>query len=225
MENPVKTINNITEELKKKYSNQKIILFLDEIQPSKKSNQINFDMSKLETSSPEIDLLMAINPLDTQEHSRGKFQIKPPKTTNTLAKQLLQRHRNSYEIGLFLEHYKSIAEGFRSILSPIKDKSLNSDMLPKGRLPIWIQRTWTHSDCDILELIKSDYLLGQEHVTVLSEKKETTTIWCNQNGFRHIEDKFPWGIEDQVVVSINNSPGPEALSRARNGLIIVTDKG
>ena len=209
----------------KKHRDKKVILFLDEVQPCKVHEDINFDMSDLDISYANIDLLMAINPQDIREHSRGKFQIKPPKGTNTLAKQLLNRHRNSYENGLFLEHYKFIVEGFRSILNPSKDKSLVLDLLPQGRLPTWIQRTPYVSDCNILEFIKNEYVLDNETVTVLSRKSEATTNLCIQNGFRHIEDQYPWGIEDQVVVSINNSPGPEALSRARNGLIIVTDKG
>ena len=66
-----------------KFSDHKVILFLDEIQPSKETNQIYFDMSRLEISHSNIDLVMAINPQDIREHSRGKFQIKPPKDTNT----------------------------------------------------------------------------------------------------------------------------------------------
>ena len=42
----------------------------------------NFDMSKLDNSCPSINLLMAINPQNAQEHSGGKFQIKSNRPIN-----------------------------------------------------------------------------------------------------------------------------------------------
>ena len=68
----------------------------------------------------------------------------------------------------------------------------------------------------------------KEHATILRYKEnesEEIAQWCDQNGCRYITDKYPWGIEDQVVVIFNSSPGPEALSRARNCLIMVTTDG
>ena len=224
----VSTINNVTKALSKKHRDKKVILFLDEVQPCKDHEDINFDMSDLDISYANIDLLMAINPQDTL--SKGKFNINPPKAIYTLTKQLIHRHRNSYVNGIFLEHYKSITETFRGILNPFNDKSLDPNLLPTGRLPIWIQRSPQVPDRTILELIKKEYMSDKEHATILSYKENESEIeeiaqWCDQNGCRYITDKYPWGIEDQVVVIFNSSPGPEALSRARNCLIMVTTDG
>ena len=220
----VSTINNVTKALSKKYRDKKVILFLDEVQPCKYHEEINFDMSDLDISYANIDLLMAINPQDTL--SKGKFNINPPKAIFTLTKQLIHRHRNSYVNGIFLEHYKSITETFRGILNPFYDKSLDPNLLPSGRLPIWIQRSPQVPDRQILDLIKREYMSDKEHATILTYKEsEEIAQWCDQNGCRYIGDKYPWGIEDQVVVIFNSSPGPEALSRARNCLIMVTIKG
>ena len=237
-DNAVSTINEVTIQLRKKYyhddQEQKILLFLDEIQPCKNNYDINFNMSDLDTSIPCIDLLLAINPQDIQ--NRGKFQIIPPKCKNTISQQLFNRHRNNYENGVFLEHYKSIIETFRGILNPSMDRSLDPSILPLGRLTVWmqVQKGAQISYQDILEFIKKDYVFDKEHVTVLNNKDdnqkdaqncEGITQWCLQNGFRYINDRFPWGIEDNIVVSFNNSPGPEGLSRARNSLIMVTQQG
>ena len=225
----MKTINYVIKVLSDKYREQKIILFLDEIQPHKEIDDINFDMTDLLISCRNVDLLLAINPQEKCEKNKGKFQVNPPKNDNILAKQLLNRHRNNYENGVFLEHYKSVSETYRGILNPFKDICLNKELLPKGKLPVWIQRGEEVSDLKILEFIEKGNLIEKnEHVTILSDlpvQSENIAQWCLKNGFRYINDAFPWGIEDEVVIIFNSSPGPEGLSRSRINLIMVTVEG
>ena len=49
--------------------------------------------------------------------------------------------------------------------------------------------------------------------------------WCKDHKWRCIEAGKVVGSEDQIIITYNFPPGPEHISRARNGLVMVTTKG
>ena len=121
------------------YKDQHNILLMDEIRPTNdKSFTVHrSDWSKIDTSTKNIDFLIALNPRG--EDFRCTYQVIPPKDPNTLSQQLFHRHRNCYEIALLIEHFKPIFINAFGILDSTQD-ILDKSMLPMGRLPIWIER-------------------------------------------------------------------------------------
>ena len=224
---PVRTINSIIDKLSQNEDDQNIIL-LDEIIPYKceRSTENAFDLTLLNTSKSNVHLLLAVNPSPMLGGFNKKITILPPINENTLAYQLHMKHRNALEIGIFLEHYKSFYE--RGCLDSSQDIPLDKTVLPAGRYPVWIQRSKNVSYESVLELIKSDHVLEHESVTLLYEYSIKPNIlqWCSHNNWKCIKDLEFYGCEDQVIVTFDiGYLMPEQVSRAKNGLIILTTKG
>ena len=108
--NPVRTINSIIGKLSENQEIQTIFL-LDEIIPNKSSSgssSEHFSLKNLDISKRNVHLLLAVNPAPYFYGSdfNKKFKIVPPTNKNTLVSQLCMKHRNSYLVAIFLEHFK-----------------------------------------------------------------------------------------------------------------------
>ena len=227
--NPVKTINSVMMKLDQ-YTEIPTILLLDEVIPSTwnsdPSKRDVFDLTQLQISksNSKVHLLMAINPVPRCRGFDKKMKILSPKHFNTLTYQLFMRHRNCYEIAILLEHFIFFCE--QGCLDSSQDIQLNKALLPPGRCPVWIERGRWVSDEEVLELIKRDYVFEYESVTVLHfgcHVGGNISSWCEQNNWKCIEMNEMYGCEDQVIVIFDvKGLRPEHISRAKNGLIILT---
>ena len=224
----MRTINSVINKLCQNKSVQSILL-LDETFPSSYSDgscKEAFSLKELDLSNSNVHLLLAVNPAACASTFNKKIKILPPNNINTLVSQLCMKHRNSYLIAIFLEHYK-LSFKF-ACLDTSNDIPLKEDNLPPGRCPVWIQRDRNVIDETVLELIKRDHVLEQESVTLLYEYpiKENIVQWCSRNNWNCFERFEFYGCEDQVIVTFDlGCLRPEQVSRAKNGLIILTTKG
>ena len=191
----------------------------------------------LNTTCKNVDILIAINP---QAIVKDKmFKIRPPAGPHMLSQQLLVRHRNSYEISMFLDFLKH-SPFSQSYLDNTLDKELDAPTLPRGRLPVWIVRGPKVSDIRMLERIKQDHILGQESVTLIHKNEDPAgnpelspisaevKSWCDDNGWRRVSVVEAIGGEDECVVVFDVEDLGlllECCSRGRNGLIIMTTQG
>ena len=180
--NPVRTINSMIEKLSENQEVQTIFL-LDEIIPNKLSSGSSseqFNLEKLDLSKRNVHLLLAINPAPWDYGFNKNYKIIPPKNKNTLVAQLCMKHRNSYLVAIFLEHFKSFYT--RGCLDSSQDIPLKKDNLPPGRCPVWIQRDKKVTDEFILEKIKNDYVLEHESVTLLHNHSINKNVsqWCSK---------------------------------------------
>ena len=205
--NPVRTINSIINKLSQNKGVQSILL-LDETIPSSYSEGSTseaFSLKELDLSNSNVHLLLAVNPAACASTFNKKIKICPPNNKNTLVSQLCMKHRNSYLIAIFLEHYK-LSFKFAG-LDTTHDIPLKEDNLPPGRCPVWIQRDMNIIDETVLELIKRDHVLEHESVTLLyndySIKENNISQWCYQNNWKYIEKYEFYGCEDQVIVTFD----------------------
>ena len=206
------------------------ILMLDEIIPhphSEGSTREYFNLEELDLSNSNVHLLLAVNPTSMFSGFNKKLKILHPKNKNTLVSQLFMRHRNGYLISIYLEHYKLFQ--VQGCLDSSRDIPLNEDNLPPGRCPVLIQTGKRIMDVSILELIKRDHVFEHESVTLLylDSIKDNISQWCSQNNWKSVEMYEFFGCEDQVIVTfdLDDFQMPEQVSRAKNGLIIITKKG
>ena len=226
------TINYLIHSLALLHEDSHTILLVDEIMSS--SEGAKADWSQLITDRPNIDVILALNPQGIG--GDVNFQVIPPPTSKkVLAKQLLMKHRNCFEISLLMEwlkhliHLKDGKLQSPSILDPSRDKELNSDNLPEGRTSVWLQKAEVISDVEILERIKSNHVRMSETVTVLFHGEDgpndVTKEWCDRNSWSYLDNHQMAGCEDQCVVLMDCPVLLENISRARNGLVIVTTRG
>ena len=86
---------------------------------------------------------------------------------------------------------------------------------------------------EVLERLKTEHHLGTyKGVTVLyvlyegSDKhKQITADYCHQNNWRYLLSDTMFGCEDEYVIFIGDNILPEYLSRGRNGLFLITNRG
>ena len=123
---------------------------------------------ELRTDTRNTDFLIALSPGGSGK--TRKYTVRPPSGPNILSRQLLVRHRNSYEISLFLEFLKHT--NFANChLDDDKDKELERQTLPRGRLPVWVEKGYKTSDIEALKLIKRDHIFDHESVTLIHPQK------------------------------------------------------
>ena len=231
-EHPLGLINWLMYFISQKYKDCHNILLIDEIMNynAEKEGTKIADWSGLDTFRTNVDFLIALNPQGIK--FKDNFVVVPPKNTNaTLSQQLLTRHRNGYEIGIFLEHLKHNLplkhSTNHSYLDSSNDSELDPSKLPNSRLPIWIQRGVDVSNEEVLELIKSDYKFPHESITLLYDidnplLDENTKEWCRINHWKYCTLLEMIGCEDQIIIILDCMPMFELISRARNQLVIVT---
>jgi hypothetical protein len=83
-------------------------------------------------------------------------------------------------------------------------------------------------DEEVLEKVKKEYVTPGETVIVVydyDKYAEKTAAWCKEHGWLY-KDKFSiTGREAQCVIVLSNDTQPEAISRGRNLLVMVTADG
>ena len=103
--------------------------------------------------------------------------------------------------------------------------------MPSDNIPVWIQKEMTESHYNVLEFIKNTFAASYSVTLLYHDSSFPLTDfhriseWCKEHRWRFIEAKKAVGSEDQFVITYNFAPGPEHISRARNGLVMVTTKG
>ena len=171
-----------------------------------------------------VDLMMALQPWSDVKGT--VYQVTPPADKHlVLSCQLLTPHRNCHQIRqlhLFLLHHYGSA-----YLSPKED--VPAPLLPRGRLPLWVQRTEEESDVRVLELVKEEYTNGLS-VTVIHgylKFSEEVREWCQEQGWRYVRDDMITGSEDKCVVLLGDrrSDYLESICRGRNMGVVVTTWG
>ena len=226
IESPLEIINDLIQKISIVTKDSRSIFFLDEVFGKNELGELNVkcDWSHLKIPS-NVDVLMAVNPQGIAFKQR--FQVIMPTNENTLARRLVEKHRNCQSISTLLDHYKALFE-YNSYLDSTLDIELE---MPSGDLPVWIQKEKMESHYKILEFIKhkftSSYSVTLLYQDSISDIDDILCIsqWCQDHKWRCIEAGKIVGSEDQYIITYNFAPGPEHISRARNGLIMVTTKG
>ena len=227
---PLQTINSLIDRISIETQECKSILLLDEIVVKNDGGELNtgYDWSNLDLR-PNVDVFLAVNPQGRDFTS--KFQMMVPKKNDLRYWQLFGKHRNSYGISILLDHYKYIYESFNAYLDGSKDVIEESE-LPQGRQPVWIQKGRTTSHRDVLTFIKERFnlkskvsLLYHDECIHFPEHFEFVPDWCKENNWNCLEAKGVAGSEAEFIITYDFPPGPEHISRARNGLIMVTTVG
>ena len=226
IDSPLETINNLIEKISIVTKVSQSVFFLDEVFGKNQLGKTNLKCDWSHLRFPKnVDVLMAVNPQGIA--FKDRFEIIEPTNENTLARRLVGKHRNSQSISELLEHYKALFEN-----SSYLDSSLDIELeMPHGDLPVWIQKEKTDSHYNILEFIKNNF--ASSHSTTLLYHDSSFPIsdidhisqWCEDHKWRCIEAGKVVGSEDQFIITYNFPPGPEHISRARNGLVMVTTKG
>ena len=163
------------------------------------------------------------------------FSIVPPDDPNTISRHLLVTHRNSFEVSCLMKHFKAYFDknlDFLSYLTPEYDIPLDKSYLPKGTLPIWIEKDESVylEDSEVLKFIK-EYIIPSDNDSVLVVH-DTKTMGkrsgciikeCSKIDWIAINKGLIHGTEADFVVIYEFDPLPEEISRARKGLIFVTN--
>ena len=227
IDHPIEIINSLIQKISKITKGSRSIFFLDEVvgKNQVKDTNVKCDWSNL-IFAKNVDVFMAVNPQGIAFKQR--FEVMVPTNENTLARRLTSKHRNCQSISFLLDHYKTLFEHNSYLESSI---DLESEMPPPGNLPVWIQKEKNESDYNVLRFIKETFTFSYR-VTLLYHDshflaKDTHNIfqWCRDHKWKCIDAEKVIGSEDQFIITYNFPPGPEHISRARNGLVMVTTKG
>ena len=219
-------VNSLVQKISIETKDSRSILMIDEVVGKNQLGETNVkcDWSNLKFAE-NVDVLMAVNPQGIGFNER--FGVIMPKNENTFAKRLVGKHRNGPSISALLDHYKALFE-YNSYLESFSDLELEK---PSDNIPVWIQKEKTESHYNVLEFIK-DTFAASYSVTLLYHDSSfqltdfhQISKWCKDHRWRFIEAEKAVGSEDQFVITYNFAPGPEHISRARNGLVMVTTKG
>ena len=226
IDHPLELINNLIQKISIETKDSRSIFFLDEVFGKNQLGESNVycDWSNLRFPK-NVDVLMAVNPQGISFKQR--FEVFVPANENTLARRLVGKHRNCPSISSLLDHYKALFEH-----SSYLESSLDIELeMPSGTLPVWIQKEKTVRHQTVLEFIKNNFtsnhsttLLYHHSSFPLSDFDHITQL-CKDYQWRCLEAGKAVGSEDQCIITYNFAPGPEHISRARNGLVMVTTKG
>ena len=231
LDSPIMIVNNLIQKISQVTKDSRSIFFLDEVFGMNQLGEMNVKCDWSNLSFPHnVDVLMAVNPQGIAFKQR--FEVIMPTNENTLARRLVGKHRNCQSISALLDHYKAIYDQ-NAYLESFQDLELE---MPPGDLPIWIQKEKTDSHYDVLEFIKnnftSSYSVTLLYHATLRENDDSSLSeyeyiyqWCINHNWNCIESGKVVGSEDQFIVTYNFPPGPEHISRAKNGLVMVTTKG
>ena len=214
---PQDTIQRILDTLSEQ--SVRTVILIDEIIPCAEGAN-SADWSGLRTY-PNINCILA---LSTVSNTDSLFSVTPP-TDNILSTRLCTPYRNSFHIRNYLRCL--ISHAGRGYISMSEDHELDSDCLPPGGKPVWVERTDLVKDTEVLEYIKNIVTVGHS-VTVLYDYDENseTSAWCSDKGWRYKYGRDIFGSEDQVIICFGDCVrSPECVSRARNQLILVTTRG
>ena len=220
IEQPQHTIQKILDTLSEQPT-AKTVLFIDEIDPCSEGAN-NADWSHLRTH-PNINCILALSP---ESQTDTLVNVIPP-TDNILSTRLCTPYRNSANIRNYLMCH--VNHGGGGYLSVSEDRELPSHCLPPGGKPDWVEITHLVRETEVLEYIKTIITEGHS-VTVLHDRDKDdseTRAWCFNQGWGYKDRVDIYGSEDQVVICIGYDCvlSYECVSRARNQLILVTNRG
>ena len=227
---PLQTINNLIEKISTTSIKSKSILFLDEIFVKNDDGELSYiyDWSGLDLR-PNVDIFLAANPQG--RNFKQKFEMSVGNINHLCHWKLFGRHRNSLSISILLDHYKCLYENINAYIDGSNDV-INESELPPGNNPVWIQKGSEITDHHVLQDVKG-YCTLSSGVTLFyhddciesAERLEFISGWCQENNWKFVDAKTAAGCEDEFVITYDFPPGPEHISRARNGLIMVTTLG
>ena len=225
---PLQTINSLIEKISSEgTAKSKSILFLDEIFVKNDEGELCavYDWSELDFGS-NVDIFLAANPQG--RNFKQKFEMAVSNNIHLKHWKLLERHRNSLPISNLLDHYKPLYENVNAYIDGLNDV-INASELPPGNKPVWIQKGREITDHHVLQDIKANYtlsfgvtLLYHDYFIQSTERFEFIAGWCQANNWKFLDAKTAAGCEAEFVITYDFPPGPEHISRARNGLIMVT---
>ena len=229
---PQLLINYLMYKLSIENQNKHTLLVMDEVISSSSKNEIqgndDSNWSMLSTTTLNLDFLLALNP---QGLEGGHYEIQPPQSVTTISRQLVQKHRNCFEIGRFIT-YINYHTG-KTVLSPKSDMLYQQPMpeeLPTGQVPIWIEKSEEVNDINVLDMIKQRHIDPTRKVTLLYDFDRVPGVdelktWCENNTWRCMADTMFTGCEDSIIVLLDASIRNENISRGRNCLIVITTRG
>ena len=178
MEEKIDSLNNINEfcsRLGQEFKDFKVILLMDEVVAMINGESCS-DWSLFENKRANLDVLLALSP--QSRHNETMFQVVPPSCSETFSKQLFLRHRNCLEIARMVDFFKHVR--MHGHLDTCMDYELDSEKLPSGRLPLWIEAddigVWTYEE--VLEYIKS-HIESNDSVTLLRKDEESKVDSCS----------------------------------------------
>ena len=222
-----KEINELLGALSKQ-EDRKTLLFIDEFSVGKQ------DWSNLTGSIENIDFFIAVTPWSRV--AEDNYHVVKPTDHHIMAKQLHYRHRNCFEVYELWRHIKngtnSQRNGQMASLNYHND-IIESDSLPEGRVPLWIQYDEIFSIDVVLGHISHEFIKESQSVTVINEDESARPqmdMWCKNDSRRSLvyDMNHIRGSEDDVIIICSMSDFyflNELLTRPRQGIIIITKRG
>ena len=196
---------------------------LDEVVPTDRDGVVGADWAGL-TTRGSVSYILALSPLSTSDTLHS---VTPPVDRQTLSVRLSTPYRNSRPIRQYLLY--CVYHAASNYLSPSEDRELPGHLLPAGALPVWVERTEHVEDREVLEKVRDEYVGEGQTVTVLYNKDEDSEggrQWCREQGWPYRAWHDYVGSEAGVVVVMGRAVAyPEAISRGRQGLVMVTTRG
>ena len=117
----------------------------------------------------------------------------------------------------------------RGYLNSPNETPLDPENLPEGKCPIWIQKGKNANIKDVLQKVQEDHITkdydGKSVTVIYKEESQDVKDFCWSYNWKYVHRDSIYGSEDDVVIVMVDNPGPEYISRARNGLIIITNHG
>ena len=227
IDDPLEIVNNLIQKISIETKDSRSIFFLDEVVGKNQTRETNVKCDWSHLRFPKnVDVLVAVNPQGIAFKQR--FDVIIPTNENTFTRRLVGKHRNCPSISVLLDHYKALFEENSYLESSL---DMESDWPPSGDLPIWIQKEKNESDHNVLQFIKDNFTLTYSVTLLYHESSfQITEIddiskWCMDHNWKFIKAQKVVGSEDQFIITYNFPPGPEHISRARHGLVMVTTKG
>ncbi len=190
------------------------------------------DWSTFENTSNKVDLLVAASP---QIYDTSCKMLLAPANKTTLSSQLLQRHRNSYELQRLLLYFSQHSLSFQPFSSTLTE--IYKESLPPGRPSVWLDLNDKISYVKAFEHIKCNLIREGESVSVIFNEaiyENDVEEWCREQGWKMFEflgmGSSARGCEDQImvivgIINIFNISYLENLARARTMYVQVTRKG
>ena len=202
------------------------ILLLDEVEIWRN----HYNLKPIILHFENIDIYVAINP-----HSHmcpGDFNLELPEDTDiTISRRLFHKHRNSFEISVFLSHMKKFF-ATRSIriraLDDSDDGPLIDSCFVTGKRPILILTSNELSEEEILEAVKEDHIQpNYESVIVVYDdlelsRKNAISAWCEINHWSIVHCSNMIGTEASATILFElKDDSLEFYSRAKHCLVII----
>ena len=202
------------------------ILVLDEVEIWKD----HYNLKPIILHFENIDMYVAINP-----HSHmcpGDFCLELPDESDiTISRRLIHKHRNSFEISVFLSHMKKFFASRSIRIRPLDDSDdgpLIESCFATGKLPVLIWTSKEVLDEDILDTIKEDHIQPNYESVILVyddlefQRKNVISAWCKVNNWNIVHSSNMVGTEASATILFElKDDSLEFYSRAKHCLVII----